>query len=249
VNTDPPSGSDWRRPTVVLAVSIVLGTMLLLWAAEWLARIGAESVLSRVVQERTGVLERPTVQVQGSPVLLQALRGRYDDVEVEVESLSSGPVRLRDFSADLSGVYLSFSDLLDGSTDRVFVERSVEKALLTFDDLDRYLGFTGRPLDAEPAADEQLRLTGTVDVLGEMRSVSALARVEPEDGALLVRPTQLEATEPLAGVDELLVRQRFTFPVPLDPLLFESRADEISVAVRPSGLHVRSSGSGVVLTS
>ena len=249
MSADRPSGPGWRRPTVVLAVTVVLGTVLLLWAAEWLARIGAESVLSRVVQERTGVLERPTVQVQGSPVLLQALRGRYDDVEVEVESLSSGPVRLGDFSADLSGVYLSFSHLLDGSTDRVFVERSVEEALLTFDDLDRYLGFTGRPLDAEPAVDEPLRLTGTVDVLGESRSVSALARVEPDDGALLVRPTQLETSGPLAGVDELLVRQRFTFPVPLDPLLFEGRADELSVAVRSSGLHVRSSGSGVVLTS
>lgn len=243
------SDSPGRRPTVVLAVTVVLGTALLLWAAEWLTRIGAESVLARAVQERTGVLDRPTVQVQGGPVLLQALRGRYDDVEVRVESLSSGPVRLRDFSADLSGVYLSFSDLLDGSTDRVFVERSVEDALLTYDDLDRYLGFTGRPLDAEPAPDGQLRLTGAVDVLGEMRSVSALARLEPEDGALLVRPTQLQATGPLEGVDELLVRQRFTFPVPLDPLLFEGRADELSVAVRSSGLEIRTSGNGVVLTS
>ena len=250
MSSEPPSRSGGRRPTILLAVTVVLGTVLLLWAAEWLARTGAGSVLARTVQERTGVLERPTVQVHGGgSVLLQALRGRYDHVEVEVESLSSGPVRLRDFSADLSGVYLSFQDLLDGSTDRVFVERSVEEALLTYDDLDRYLRFTGRPLDAETAGDGQLRLTGTVDVLGEMRSVSAVAGVEPEDGALLVRPTQVSATGPLEGVDELLVRQRFTFPVPLDPLLFEGRADEISVAVRPSGLELRVSGDSVVLAS
>jgi hypothetical protein len=85
-----------------------------------------------------------------------------------------------------------------------------------------------------------VRLTGTVDVLGEVRPVSALARVEPEDGALLVRPTQLDSPDPLDGVEELLVRQRFTFPVPLDPLLFEDRG--VDVAVQPAGLAVRDVG-------
>ena len=135
-----------RRATVALALTVVLGTALLLWAAEWLARAGAESVLARAVQEQTGVLARPTVQVHGSPVLLQALRGRYDDVEVDGGTVSSGPVRLRAVEAELSGVYLSFHDLLDGNTDEVFVERSVERALLTHDDLDRYLRFTSRRL-------------------------------------------------------------------------------------------------------
>jgi len=247
VSADQASQGTGRRSTVVLAVVVVLGTALLLWVAEWLARTGAESVLARAVQERTGVLERPAVQVGDGPVLLQALRGRYDDVEVDLDAVSSGPVRLRDVEAHLSGVYLSFHDLLDGNTGGVYVERSAEEALLTYDDLDRYLRFTGRSLDAEPALDGQLRLTGTVDVLSEARSVSALARVEPEDGALLVRPTQLDSPDPLEGVEELLVRQRFTFPVPLDPLLFEDRG--VDVAVQPAGLAIRASGRGVVLGS
>ena len=245
MSADRPGPSHGRRATVVLALTVVLGTALLLWAAEWLARTGAESVLARTVQERTGVLEPPTVRVQGSPVLLQALRGRYDDVEVDIGTVSSGPVRLRDVEADLSGVFLSFHDLLDGNTDRVFVEQATEQALLTYDDLDRYLGFTGRPLDAEPAGDGRLRLSGTVDVLGGVWSISALARVEPEDGALLVEPTQLDASEPLEGVEELLATQRVTFSLPLDPLLVEDRG--VDVAVQPSGLAVRTSGSGVVL--
>ncbi len=245
--TDGISPEPGRRPTVVLAVVVVLGTALLLWVAEWLARTGAESVLARAVQERTGVHEPPAVEVGDGPVLLQALRGRYDDVAVDLGVVSSGPVRLREVSADLSGVYLSFPDLLDGNTDRVYVEQSVEEALLTHDDLDRYLRFTGRLLDAEPAGDGRLRLAGTVDVPGGFRPVSALAEVAPEAGALLVRPTQLDTPDPLQGVEELLVRQRFTFPVPLDPLLFEDRG--VDVAVQPAGLAVRTSGSGVVLGS
>jgi hypothetical protein len=187
------------------------------------------------------------VQVHGSPVLLQAVRGRYDDVEVDSGTVSSGPVRLRAVEADLSGVYLSFHDLLDGNTDEVFVERSVERALLTHDDLDRYLRFTSRRLEAEPADEEQLRLTGTVDTSGGVREVSALAGVAPEAGALLVRPTQLDTPAGLDGLEELLLRQRFTFPVPLDPLLFEE--GDVDVAVQPDGLAIRVSGSGVVLGS
>ena len=246
--TDPatPAGHG-RRATVALALGVVVGTVLVLWGGGQAARWGAESVLSRIVQERTGVLDRPTVQVAGGSGLLQALRGRYDDVEVATDSVSSGPVRLVDYSADLGGVHLSFHDLLDGNTDAVFVEEAVERAVLRYDDLDRYLRFTGRDLEAAPAGDGQLRLIGAVDVLGRVRTVSALVRVEPEGGALLLRPVQLDSDEPLEGVERLLVTQRFTFPVPLDPLLFEQRT--VEVAVRPSGLAVRTSGSDVVLGS
>lgn len=241
------SGGHGRRATAALAVTVVLGTTVFLLAADRLARWGAESVMARAVQERTGVSEPPSVKVHGSPVLLQALRGRYDDVRVEIPSLSSGPLRMRDYTADLGGVYLSFQDLLDRIPDRLYIEESDEQARLTYDDFDRYLGFVGRPLDAEPGGNGQMRLTGSIDVLGEIREVSALARVESEDGALIVRPTRLEAADPLEGVAELLVRQRFTFPVPLDPLLFEDRPTE--VLVEPSGLLVRTTGRGVVLGS
>jgi hypothetical protein len=247
VSTDQAPPVHGGRATVALALIVVLGTALLLWGAEWLARAGAESVLARAVQERTGVLDRPAVQVHGGPVLLQALRGRYDDVEVDSGAVSSGPVRLRDVEAELSGVYLSLHDLLDGNTDEVFVERSVERALLTHDDLDRYLRATGRRLDAEPAGEGQLRLTGTVEAPGGVRTVSALVEVAPEAGALLVRPTRLETTAPVGGLEELLLRQRFTFPVPLDPLLFEE--GDVDVAVQPDGLAIRTSSSGVVLGS
>lgn len=242
-----PTGPGGRRGTVVLAVTVVLGTVLLLWGADRLARWGAESVLSRAVQEQTGVLEPPTVEVEGGPVLFQALRGRYDHVEVGIDSLSSGPLRLRHFRADLDGVYLSFHDLLDSNTAQVFVERSTEEAFLGYDDLDRYLGFTGRALDVEPADDGQLRVRGQVDVLGEEGMVTALVRVDAEDRALVLRPSRLERAEPLDGLPELLVNQRFTLRVPLDPLPFGQRVTEIEV--QPTGLAIRTSGSGVVLGS
>ncbi|MGY1634411.1 hypothetical protein ACI784_22150 [Geodermatophilus sp. SYSU D01186] len=57
----PPAAGRGR--TVALALTVVLGTVLLLWGADRLARWGAGSVLSRAVQEQTGVLDPPAVTV------------------------------------------------------------------------------------------------------------------------------------------------------------------------------------------
>jgi hypothetical protein len=238
----PPAGAG-RGRTAALALTVVLGSVLLLWGADRLARWGAESVLSRAVQEQTGVLDPPTVTVGGGPVLLQAVRGRLDDVEVRIDALSSGPLRVEDYAADLHGVYLSFHDLLDGNAARVHVERATEAAFLTYDDLDRYLRFAGRSLDVEPAPDGLLRVGGTVAVLGETRTVSALVEVDAEDAALVLRPTRLESGEPLDGLSELLATQRFTVRIPLDPLPLGQAVE--AVDVRPTGLAVRTSGTGV----
>ncbi|MGY1707407.1 DUF2993 domain-containing protein [Geodermatophilus sp. SYSU D00697] len=246
--TPPSPDAGGRRRTAALALTVVLGTVLLLWSGDRLARWGAESVLARAVQEQTGVLERPTVTLEGGgPVLLQALRGRYDAVAVDVDSLSSGPLRVEDYTADLEGVYLSFHDLLDGNTAHVHVERAAEAAFLTYDDLDRYLRFAGRDLDVEAADGGRLRVSGTVDVLGEVRTVSALVGVGTEDAALVLRPTRLEAAEPLDGLSELLVSQRFTVRVPLDPLPLGQVVEE--VRVQPGGVAIRTSGTAVRLGS
>jgi hypothetical protein len=228
-------------------VTVVLGTVLLLWGADRLARWGAESVLASAVQEQTGVLKRPTVEVQGGPILLQALRGRYDAVEVGIGSLSSGPLHVEDYAAKLDGVYLSFHDLLDGNTARGHVEKAAEAAFLSYDGLDRYLGFAGRDLHVETADDGRLRMRGTVDVLGETRSVSALVSIGTEDAALVLRPARLEAGEPLDGLPELLVTQRFTVQVPLDPLPMGQVVT--AVTVQPTGLAIRTAGDGVRLES
>ncbi len=241
----PRTDAVERRRTIWLAVTVVLGTIVLLWTADRLARWGAESVLARALQEQTGVQERPTVEVHGGPVLIQALRGRYDHVEVAIESVSSGPLRLDDYAADLRGVYLSFPDLLDGNTGQLFVEQAVEDAFLAHEDLERYLRFTGRALDVEAAGDSQLRVSGPVDVLGTVLPVSALVSIDAEGDALVLRPTRLDVDRPLEGLAELLVTQRFSLQVPLDPLPFGQRLTDIEV--RPSGIAVGTAGSGVVL--
>ena len=234
-----------RRDTVVLALAVLLGTALLLWGADWAARWAAESLLARNIQVATGVTERPTVQVHGAFFLPQVVEGRYDDVGITVRNVTAGPLRIQRVHAELSGVRVSFHDVRVRSVSAVVIEHSAEDATLTYDDLDRYLAATGRPVTVGPAPDGQARLTGTVSVFGHPVSASALARFTPRDGELAVTPTRLDTKTPLDGASKLLLGQRFSFAVPLQPLPFGQQL----TGVHPGrdGIRVTARGSAVVV--
>ena len=72
-----------RSNTVALAMTVVVGTLLLLWGGDWLARQGAQSVLSQQVQDATGTVSSPAVRVHGFFFLPQVIAGRYDNVEID----------------------------------------------------------------------------------------------------------------------------------------------------------------------
>lgn len=233
------------RRTVALGVSVVLGTLLLLWGSDRLARWAAESLLARDIQQATGVSVRPSVQVNGLFFLLQAVQGRYDDVEVAVREVASGPMSVDRVEARLSGVHVSFHDLLVQDPAAVWIERSVGEAFLGYDDLNRYLEVTGRPVTIGAAPGEEVRLTGTVDLLGQSVSASALAQLSPELGALSIAPTALDTQTDLEEASRLLLGQRFSLRVPLDPLPFGQELTAIEGA--EEGLVLRTRGTDVVI--
>ncbi|MCZ2810358.1 DUF2993 domain-containing protein [Modestobacter sp. VKM Ac-2979] len=231
--------------TVVVGVAVVVGTLLLLWGTDRLARWGAESLLARDIQQATGVADRPQVQVHGAFFLLQAVDGRYDDVEVSIREVSSGPMSVDAVYARLSGVHISFHDLLTQEPAPVWIERSVGEAFLGYDDLNRYLEVTGRPVSLGPAPGEEVQLTGTVDLLGQSVSASTLAQLSPQGGALSIAPTALDTESDLAPASRLLLGQRFSLRVPLDPLPFGQELTAIEGAAE--GLVVRARGTDVVI--
>jgi len=233
-----------RPGGIVVGAAVLLGIVLLFWAADRAVRWGAETVLARAVQSATGVPERPEVHVQGGFVLVQALRGRYEDVEVTVPDLSSGPLRVETARARLTGVHLPFHDVLVQRARQVFVERSVAQASLTYADLNRYLDLTGRPLMVD-AGDGEVRLTGSATVLGRRVTAAAPARLSAEAASLAIRPSEVHTETPLDEAGRLLLRQRFTVLVPLDVLPFGQDVD--AVEVEHSGIAVRVRGEPVVL--
>ncbi len=241
------TGSAGRRPeprTVALGAAVLLAAVVLLWGGDRLGRWGAANLLAHELQDATGSAVLPTVEVHGRFVLLQVLRGRYDDVTVTLRDVRSGPLRIESVEADLTGVRLSFHDVLLQQRDDVYIASAVQRARLGYDDLDRYLDATGRPVSLAPrSADDELRLAGTLQVLDQTVTASATAAVGPRAGALEVRPTGLETDAVLDPVAVLLLRQRFTFLVPLDLLPLGQQVTAVEVG--PTGLVVGTSTEGV----
>lgn len=234
-----------QRRTIALALSVVLGTTLLVWGADWLARLGAQSLLSSSIAEYTGSRDSPTVRIRGNFFLPQVIRGRYDHVEVAMDSISDGPLRLESLTADLYGVHLPFHDILVGHSNSVLIDRTHEAALLRWEDLNSYLQFTGRTARIEPTGDGKVLLTATTSVLGSSVSASAEAELSAQDGGIAVQPRRLQTQSPIDSASELLLGQRFTFIVPLDPLPFGQVITEIGV--RDDGLLVQAEGVNVVI--
>jgi LmeA-like phospholipid-binding len=188
---------------------------------------------------------RPVVQVHGTFVLAQAIRGRYEDVEITVADLSSGPLRVERVSADLIGVHLSLHDLLTQNADRVVVGRTVEHALLTAEDVNRYLQLTGRPVRIHDLENGHVRVSGTVPDVDRQVSATTVARLSPRVGALAVQPTEVTVDAVLDRPASSLLRARFSFPIPLDPLPFGQEAGAVHVG--GAGLDVQVTGRGVVI--
>ena len=237
---------DPRTATVVLALSVVFGTLLLLWGSDWLARIGAQSLLASTVQDETGTTTEPEVTINGSFFLPQVLRGRYDDVQIDLEDVSSGPLRIHTLHARLTGVHLPFHDVLVRSSNQIVIDQAAEQALLTYDDINAYLAFTGRSVTVEPTNTGDVRLTVTAQILGQTITASTDAQISAQDGALALSPTKLNTDTVLDASSELLLGQRFTFQIPMDPLPFGQHITDIHP--QDTGLAVLATGSNILIT-
>ena len=73
----------------VLGVIAVIGV--LVWGADTLARIGAQSLLARNIQDATGVEVLPEVDAHGIFFLPQVIRGAYSDVHVTTSGHNERP--------------------------------------------------------------------------------------------------------------------------------------------------------------
>ena len=237
-----------RRRTVITAQVLALVLVLagVLWGADVLARAGARSLVADAVQERTGVVEPPEVQIHGALFLPQVVRGVYDRVDVRVSGVESGPLRLQEVDAELRDVHLPLHDVLVRDVRRIVVESTVQRASLTYEDLDRYLEVTGRPLTVAPGQGGEVTLTGALEVLGQDVRASVDASLAARDGELEISPTQLRTgSDGLDRASQLLLQQRLTFVVPLQSLPFGVEVTGVDVDERR--LLVRARGRGVVL--
>lgn len=198
-----------------LLVALVVLAGLLLVADRGLAAVAQRSVASEV-QRAAGLGAEPAVDLGGFPFLPQAVRGRYDRVEVSSVDVPAGAVRLDRLDAVLLGAQLPLGAALTGSVTRVPVDQVTARALVGYDQLAQQSGDRG--LSFAPDAG-RLRVTGTLEVFGQELAAVAVSRLEVVDGELLVTAESFEVGDDRA--DALLtgsLEGRFDLRVPVQDL-------------------------------
>ncbi len=239
------AGSKWR--TFAQALALAAAVLLLLWGADSLARMGAVSLLEQNIQNAAGAADRPEVTVHGAFFLPQVIRGSYDEVDVTTRGITSGPLRVERLDSQLFDVRVPFHDVLVQDIRRIGVGHSVEDVTLTYADLNAYFAATGRPLEMAPADDEGLvKITGTVDVLGQHLQASADVELTADNGAIRMTPQRIDTSSgTLDRASTLLLRQRFTLTVPLGTLPFGHELTGVSH--NKDGLHVTAEGTAIIV--
>src|SRR3712207_1280278 len=226
---------------VIELVLFVTAVFFLGWGADALARMGAEALLARNIQNATGVSEPPVVDVKGFAFVPQVVRGAYNEVHVTTRGIASGPLRVERVDSQLFDVRVPFHDVLVQDIRRVGISRSIEDVTLRYEDLNAYFDATGRPLQLAPAENGEARLTGVVDVLSQRVQVSATATLSVANEALRITPREVNTgSTTLDQASRLLLGQRLSLSVPLGTLPFGHQLT--NVAASADGIHLRAEG-------
>ncbi|XAS76782.1 DUF2993 domain-containing protein [Dermatophilaceae bacterium Sec6.4] len=225
----------------------VIVLLLLGWAIDTGARAAAQSVVAGTIQQSQQLKDKPTVAVRGWFFLAQAVRGRYDDVDVTLHGLHQGPLHLSTVTAHLRGVQVPLKSVLSGRVSRIAVDQSAEVVTLTYADLNAYLKSQGKDVTVSAGPPGELKVTGQLNLFGQSVALSADAVVRPGSGELQITPTQLDTGTALDGVSRDLVNKRFTFAISTAPFPFGQRVTSIEPTA--NALTVQASGSDVVLSA
>lgn len=141
----------------------------------------AEDRVAESIAQQAGLAAPPTVDVVGFPILDDAVRGSYDEVRIAFSAEDLGQPAGTRADVVLRGAEVPLSELF-GVVERVPVDRIEGTATLSYELLAGQLGGDTR-LERDG---EQLRITRTVELLGQQLPLTASGTVALEGADLVV---------------------------------------------------------------
>jgi hypothetical protein len=164
---------------LAVVVLLVLGLVVLL---DRLAVGVAEDKVATELVTRGGLEGSPEVDITGFPFLTQAIGGSYDDVRISLTAAELGQPEGTRADIALHGVRVPLSSVLSGSLAQVPVDRIDGTATLSYALISSRLG-----QDTELTREgDRLRITRTVEVLGQQLRLTAAGGVTLEGSDLVV---------------------------------------------------------------
>jgi len=173
-----------RRVLIALGILVVL-----LVITDRVAVAVANRAVAKQIRTELELQQTPSVRIHGFPFLLQAIGGRYDDVEVQIPDVDSGPLQNIRVDARLHGVRAPLDRVVGGRLDEVPIKDVAGSLAVGYADLARASGIPGLRLAAEGGA---LRVTGQVQLGGRQIEASARGTISVVDNDLLVTADQAE---------------------------------------------------------
>jgi LmeA-like phospholipid-binding len=216
------------RRLIVLGVVLLVIIVALLVVSDVVAEPAVERRLAQEIQERYGLVERPDVNIDAFPFLVDAGRGQLDRVEVNADEFRFGGLTVARVELDLLELHYSVGDVL-ADREAAWAERVEGVAEVSQAALNQYLVDNGFPY-AVTLMPGQVDVAGAVTVAGQTVNGTATVELSIVEGALQFRATNAQA--PGLALDPAVVAevaQRFTFAVPI-PEVIGVRLTDIEVA-------------------
>ena len=233
-----------RRFLVLIVVLVVLAV-----TADRVAWWFAQRTIATEIQKTEKLSTRPEVTVGGFPFLTQALRGRYQQVDANIQdpAVDNG-LKIDSLKVQLRGVHVTTGDLINRQVDSVPVDSATAVATISFASLNaaakENLPDAKSKVEFSQGTGDALAVTGTYRSSGLSAKLDLQARLLAKDGDLIV---ELDP-EALAGLPAALraqVKSLVADASQLPPLPFGFQAQAVSVS--PSGITVQATSSSLNL--
>jgi hypothetical protein len=163
---------------LLIGVAVLLG---LLVVADRTAEGWAERYVADLLVEQAGLAAPPEVDARGFPFLTQAIGGRYDEARISLTAEQLGQPEGTSADIVLRGVHVPLSGMISASVEEIPVDRIEGTATLSYALLSEQLG-----ADTElTRAGDGLRITRTVELLGQPVRLTATGQVSLEGNVLV----------------------------------------------------------------
>lgn len=198
---------------------IVIGVLLVvLLVADRVGVQYAEDRVAAQLQEELALTATPGVEIEGFPVLTQALAGSYDDVRLTLEAADLGELSDLDVEVRLRGLQIPLSDLFAEEVGPIPVESIDGTLSIPYAEVAAQIG-PGVVVRNSP---EGVMVSRTLDVLGQELEIAGTGRIRVESsdqiGVTVVGLNLAGLEIPSVLIGQLQEDLSFTYTVP--PLPF-----------------------------
>jgi LmeA-like phospholipid-binding len=217
---------------LVIALLVLVGLFV---AVDFGSAALAESAVSRQMREQIGLVDDPSVRINGFPFLTQAIAGRYSSVDVDASRIHVGSLQQLTVSAQLRDVTAPLSMLLGSGPKTIEVREAAGTVQVPASDVERLVhgvknlrietideeALQAATEDGGPSSltqidpDHAARLGGTVTVLG--RQMWLIATLQLVDGQVQVEPRYIhlggDDTPALPTTVQTTLQQLFTIRI------------------------------------